>query len=413
MKTILYKGYHSKQAYQAFVEAYDKNDLIIFLPPLLTDYSFTELLPRSKIEMKGELWKNQPDIIEPNGTPHNQAVAGVFSSGTTKSSKLVLYSKTNLISSCQGIFELFDRDLLKNIFCYPQPFHTFGLTLGYAASHILQLPLKFPEGKYSSTSHAQWLEAVDEGSLTLGTPTHFYDLIHELQNTGATTPSYSCIIGGARVKSQLWKDCQSKLLIQQPSIGYGATEASPGITHLPPGALPKEDGEIGQPLSHVQVDILPSGLQFSGPNLCCAIIEEGVLTQPQSLTLPDIIRIRESDYHWIYETRANWFLNRGGEKFSLEKLETEILGATGIETLCCSLPDDRLGEDLGVLIKMKNPDNCDEIKNKILDCLYIKTDRKFNEDKIDFVVDWPRNQNQKIDRLGASKLLFREFTNRR
>ena len=123
MKTILYKGYHSAQAFDEFKNAYQNNNLIIYLPPQLSDYSFVEQLPAGEIQLKGELWGNEVVTISPQGNPMN-GVAGVFSSGTSQTPKLVLYSKKNLESSIKGIYSLFDQSKISNLFCYPQPFHT-------------------------------------------------------------------------------------------------------------------------------------------------------------------------------------------------------------------------------------------------------------------------------------------------
>ena len=205
MKSILYKGYHSQKAFNLFKKSYNEDSLIIFLPPLLTDYSFVSLLPKGSVELQGELWESTPQV--PNARGENYSVppvAGVFSSGTTKESKLILYSKENMTSSVFAIFELFDRERVKNIFCYPQPFHTFGLTLGYAASHLLGLNLQFADGKYSLAHHELWKKFTGPENLTLGTPTHYYDLL-QWQSEQSTQPqtSYSCIIGGAKVKKNL------------------------------------------------------------------------------------------------------------------------------------------------------------------------------------------------------------------
>ncbi len=400
MKIILYKGYHSPLAYQNFVRCYDSNELILFLPPTLTDYSFLEKFPPGESLLIGELWEDSPQLPKRKAKDPVHAIAGVFTSGTTDAARLVLYSKTNLESSCQNIYELFDRERLQSLFCFPQPFHTFGLTLGYAASHILGLHIKFPEGKYSRKAHEDWRAQINDCTLTLGTPTHFYDLIAEQKQRAAIKNSYSCIIGGAKVKKQLWADCQDILNIEFPSIGYGATEASPGLTHLPPGVKPKEDGEIGIPLPHVEIQLSETGLTFSGPNLCCGIFESDELYFPETFELPDIIRVRDDDGHWVYETRANWFLNRGGEKFSLEKLENQIYHETGWEALCCSLPDPRLGEDLGILLlQSSNPSEPDP--HKVLASLKKSTLRNFNPDNIRWVESWPLNENLKRDRLKA------------
>lgn len=406
MKITLYKGYQSKMAYEAFVDHFTNDDLILYLPPQMHDYSFLSVFPDYELNLLGELWNEKPQIPKRQGLKDINAVSGVFSSGSTAEAKLVLYSRENLQSSCEGIYDLFDKDRIQSLFCFPQPFHTFGLTLGYAASVFLNKSLRFSSGAYSTKHLTDWFESVNEGTLTLGTPTHFYDLLKKQSLDEKANPSYSCIIGGARVEKNLWDQCQSQLCIEQPSIGYGATEASPGLTHLPPGVPPKEDGEIGFPLKHVNIELQAAGLTFSGPNLAHAIIEDQKIEFPKNHFLPDVLSIREDDQKWIYVTRSNWFLNRGGEKFSLEKLESEIHRITGIETVCVNLPDPRLGEDLGILIKTKSTDCHDIFKKAVLETLKQTTLRSFNPEKIRFTKNLPLNRNQKTDRIRAKEFFL-------
>ncbi len=407
MKITLYKGYHSQNAYAAFEKSFARDELIVFLPPKLDNYDFVKHLRPGAIELAGELWHGSETLPKPNG-PMINASAGVFSSGTSQNPRLVLYSKNNLQSSIQGIFELFDRDLLSDIFCYPQPFHTFGLTLGYAAATILKLHLTFPEGPYSQSHHQFWLDHVQTKTLTLGTPTHFHDLLGFTKDREAIPNSYSCIIGGAKVQRELWLQCQQDLNINSPSIGYGATEASPGVTHLPPGVLPKEDGEIGIPLPHVEAEITASGLSFSGPNLCTAIVDSSGVVQPTTFELPDLVEVRASDQHWIYKARSNWFLNRGGEKFSLESLESILQESVPVETLCLGVPDPRLGEDLAIFYISSGSEQ-DRIKQQILSCLKEKTNRNFKAEKLFAIDQLPLNSSLKKDRKRAAEMMFRKL----
>ncbi len=406
-KTItLYKGHHSPEALAAFKETYSNNDLILYLPPTLKNYDFVQYLPKAKLQTLGELWTGDEVLANPEG-PAADVVTGVFSSGTSQEPRLVLYSKKNLEASVYGIFELFDRDFLRKIYCYPQPYHTFGVTLGYAAATILNLELITPQGAYSRSHHEQWLQSIDPFTLTLGTPTHFYDLLDFTKALDSIPQSFSCIIGGAKVKAQLWHDCQQVLNISKPSIGYGATEASPGITHLPPGAPPFEDGEIGVPLAHVKTELLEHGLKFSGPNLCKMIIDGEHVIEPSNFVLPDIIEVRQKDQHWIYKTRSHWFLNRGGEKFSLEGLESALQQDIEVEAMCVSVPDERLGEDLGILITNTHHD-LEDLKNNIMQCLKKKTHREFNRNNVVVVDRFPMNENLKKDRLKAQQMIRRQ-----
>lgn len=408
---ILYKGYHSHNAYQAFLDAKSNNDCILFLPPSLDDYSFTQYLPFKEIILKGELWGDTEiptGFSEKNLFP-TSPLCGVFTSGTSDGAKLVLYSQENLDSSILGITKLFDQLPVDQIFCYPQPFHTFGITLGYACAQQKNWKMQFAEGHYSHKHHEMWIETLTAGTLTLGTPTHFYDLIQWVEKNNIQVPeSSACIIGGAKVQKDLWFAIKEKLNIKNPSIGYGATEASPGVTHLPPGLKPKEDGEIGFPLEHVRAQHTPEGLIFSGPNLCLAMLQDGQLLFPKDYLLPDIIDIREEDKVWVYKTRSQWFINRGGEKFSLEKIEQNVMKDTGIDILCFPLKDERLGEELGLVIDSNFVD-FEEKRTQVFLSLKRIFLRDFNFNYSVPVAEIPLNENRKRDRKKALEIFCKNL----
>ncbi len=404
MKTILYKGYHSQRAYDLFCESQEKGDLIIFLPPLLNRFDFAPFLPESEIIIEGDLWDSRPKGLKGQSTQFDyKPISGVFSSGTTKNSRLILYSKENIETSIHGIYSLFDEEHFEYLYCYPQPFHTFGLTLGYSGCHFLNKKIIFPEGKYGKSHHKKWLES-DKNTITLGTPTHFHDLLSYIHSESPIiTPTYSCIIGGAQVPMSLWHEVRNELHIDKPSIGYGASEASPGISHLPPGQAPIEDGEIGEILPYVNINLSDEGIEFSGPNLCSAVIEDEDLHFPKKHLIPDLIEKRESDGKYVYRSRLDWILNRGGEKFPIEKIEKQILEKVGIEILGFCLPDERLGQELGLLIKRRR-EAPQQTFESTYETLKEITGKDFTQLAL-VVDDFPLSSTHKVDRKKA-RILF-------
>jgi acyl-coenzyme A synthetase/AMP-(fatty) acid ligase len=268
-------------------------------------------------------------------------------------------------------------------------------------SLINKVPLIFTEGKYSHLSHVNRVSIKDPGLLTLGTPTHFYDLLNYVKkNNIKMAPSYSCIIGGAPVTVSIWNQIQKELRILNPSIGYGCTEASPGITHHPPGLKPLEDGEIGFPLKSIEPRI-SKGVVIKGPSLCLAIIQDRKIYFPEEFLVSDQIRIR-SDGMWIYEGRLDLMVNRGGQKISLEVIEKILFNELGLEVACSSVDDKRLGKDIGILVKAP-PEK--EIIKKINDKLWEKLGFSISEKKILNVVDFPLNENLKLDRRGVGRFI--------
>jgi acyl-CoA synthetase (AMP-forming)/AMP-acid ligase II len=396
MKIVLWRGYHEAGFAPLVARALEGGCLLIACPPGLADFSFLGQLPAGIVEMEGD-WASQPAPQRTGSAEFPMTVClGVFTSATTESAKLILYTRENVKSCARAIFALFDRTRITNVFCYPQPFHTFGLTLGYAAAHLFSWELTTPAGKYSREHHEAWQRSAGEGLLTLGTPTHFIDLAEHLGKTPKR--SYAAIVGGARVTRDLWLQMRDKLNIEAPSIGYGASEASPGVSHLAPGREPSEDGEVGHPLPHLLVSVDPlTGVTFSGPSLCAAIVHDGILEFPQKFTLPDLMTER-SDGSLVFQGRAQFTLNRGGRKILLEAVERELKQAFGIEALGYCVPDSRLGEELGLLL-LTAPEKID--RGLWLEHLKFKFGMSFTGAELRAVSRFPLSANQKPDRRAA------------
>ncbi len=379
-----YRGYHSPAVRDLIANAWEKNELLILEPPQPVEWNYSCYLPG------GTKAPEYPD------TP----VLGIFSSGTS-GSKLILYSKKNIESSLKAILSLFDTSEIHTIACYPQPYHTFGLILGYCHSLLYGKKLLPLEGEYRREWHAQWLAHPDSKLLTLGTPTHFKDLIAFAENK-KPRETYSSIIGAAKVERALWLSLRDILMIHSPSIGYGATEASPGITHLPPGKEPLEDGEVGEFLPHLKCELLPDeGVQFEGPSVCLAVIHANGIEFPQKILIPDHLE-RRKDQQLVYRGRYELFINRGGEKFYSEQIESFIREKAGVEVICVSVPDPRLGEEIGLLAKGEiSPEPIYQLLND-------RWGREFNRNWMT-VNDFPLNGSFKVDRPECQRICQRRM----
>ena len=220
------------------------------------------------------------------------------------------------------------------------------------------------------------------------------------------TPSYTCILGGAKVSVPLWHAVRDSLGVESPSIGYGATEASPGVTHLRPGLAPHEEGEIGHPLPGVSLRLFPGkGLEFTGPGVCLAILQAGRIKFPEKILLCDEVRARE-DGVLIYEGRCDLTLNRGGQKFSLERIEEAIRGEMQLEAICVPVPDERLGEELGILVhSLERGESPQERRSKVYSLLERRFGQSFDPRRFLEVADVPLNGSAKVDRKRVAQLL--------
>ena len=357
-------------------------------PPLLKDFSFRETLERT-------------DFPEP-------PVLGIFTSGTSAPApRLVLYSRANLEASLSAILSVFDESRIDAIFGYPQPFHTFGLTLAYLHALVRGKKLIAPAGRYAASFHDAWWEAsrAHPGLLTLGTPTHFQDLRRYARETrGGERPAttYSAIVGGAPCTRALWNALRSELGIAEPSIGYGCTEAAPGLTHLPPGVEPEFDGEVGNVLPEVLLALKPgTGLTFDGPNRCLAILSAD--SNGAHVEFPKEVHVKDH-LEWTRDGRLRFLgrydlqMNRGGVKFSLERIEAFVRTYSGQEVLAIAVPDERLGEDLGLLVQGPLSSGW---KSALATALHAEFGAHFNAERFRTIPNLPLNASAKLDRHAA------------
>ncbi len=418
----LYRGYHSHALFELLQSAWEKNQLVILLPPQVSDFAFIQSL-KHQVEAVipvGEWPTTLKDslntIINPEqavnagqATVLARAVLGVFTSGTTTGiPRLIFYSKENVLSSLNSIRKLFDNTRLKNIYVYPQPTHCFGLVLGYMQAIIFNLKIHFHEGPYSKAAHEKWLHVVDENTLSLGAPVHFLDLIDFSVGKRNFKKSYSAIVGGALVTKKLWLQLKTDLLIDEPSVGYGGTEASPGVTHLPPGVEPEVDGDIGYTLDCVKLTATSEHVKFSGPNACLAILENGKMYETKEIILNDLLIFKvDSTGHQRAQfiCRSDLLVNRGGQKISLEAVAVSITNHFNCKCMAISFYDSRLQEDIALVIEPKIYD--EEIDVAKLQQQVLKT-CGFKIPTANIILETiPLNANNKYDRIEALKLFLR------
>ena len=406
---LLWKGFHGDLPLsQSIGRALEGEFLLILCPTILPDFDFLDALPSGPIRCIGEGWEEgMQEALAARARARSSFDAfpappclGLFTSGSTGRPRLILYSRENLLSSLEAVYSLFDHKKIDSIFVYPQPFHIFGLALGYIAAQIYGWRLITVPGKYSQNFHRAWLNARSPGLLTLATPTHMADLLGIVRAEKIPPqPTYSAILGGASVERKLWLALRDELGIEAPSIGYGASEASPGVTHLAPGIEPRKDGEIGKPLPHLVVGLEKgAGIRIQGPSLCLAIVENGRAEFPNSYLIPDLVS-DAGDGTFIFTGRANLILNRGGVKQSLEEIETALLNNFSARSICVALEHPRLGEELGIVL-----DNPDLTREQVRAFLRTKFGSSFEDLTILKLPSLPLNASLKLDRVAALSL---------
>lgn len=380
----LARGTHSAELYELVKKSWQEDTPLILCPPQLS-----QLPDLTKIDV--------PDKM----------ILGVFTSGTsTGQPRLVLYSKKNIISSLEAIRKLFQVDRIDHIFCYPQPTHVFGLVLGYLQSIVYNLPISFSPGSYSHRAHELWNAKLTPGTLTLGTPVHFFDLMRFNQKHQIKPRmSYSSIAGGAPVTVKLWNDMKTTLNIESPSIGYGASEASPGICHLPPGVEPEFNGDVGQALDGVRINNITSqGFYFKGDNVCLGIVDNDRYLADEWILIKD--QIEKLDRYCVFG-RSDLAINRGGLKYHPEILEATLM-AEGVKALVMPLYDERLGQEVALLVETNAPGKEVALRAQIKEAMLNHHELKLKDQLIVFGLI-PLNANLKINRKEALKRVIKSI----
>lgn len=433
-KLILWRGHHSQKLFQWIDQAWKGQAQLVIVPPLLNDFSFLKLW-NGPLQLEGHWSDLQIQTLSNNRTSDKEgdltSVAsnwptdtcmGLFTSGTLSGKpRMVLFTKENLTVSLESIRKLYNVNRIKQIFCYPQPTHVFGFVLGYLQSYLYNVSLIAHEDHYSRESHKLWLQTVHPDTLTLGTPAHLSDLLSIVssfndsslkQNESFTfSPSYSCILGGAPVNRILWKRVQNELQIEAPSIGYGATEASLGISHLPPGVEPPCDSVIGSILPHVEIQEVSSlGYSFSGPNVAKSILDDNQFIFPKNIFIKDVLSLTQQENpkhapYYIFEGRADLIINRGGLKISPELVESLIESEFGTPAIVVGYPNDRLGHDMALLFQPSS--TIENLKTKIH--TYLSQNLGFKPSTHLMIEgEIPKTNHGKKDRSSTLKIIIRQ-----
>jgi long-chain acyl-CoA synthetase len=152
--------------------------------------------------------------------------------------------------------------------------------------------------------------------------------------------------------------------------GYGLTESSP-VTHANPLYGLRKVGSIGVPFPSVDAKVvevregqiieLPLGeegeLAVKGPNIMMAYWHRNLETAQTLidgwLLTGDIAKQDEDGYFYIVDRKKDMVL-RGGENIYCAEVESSIYRHNSVAECCVfGVPDDRLGEEVGVAVVAK------------------------------------------------------------
>ncbi|MFT5977561.1 MAG: long-chain acyl-CoA synthetase [Candidatus Azotimanducaceae bacterium] len=253
----------------------------------------------------------------------------------------------------------------QNVFMAPTPlFHV-------TANNCLLHPATISGSKIVLTykwDAARALELIEREGVTnfSGVPTMTREmLMHPDWQTRDTSTLVGLGGGGAPLQPDLVEKIDKSQSGTSPSTGYGLTETH-GIVTANSGALyvakPASCGRIVPTLDGKLIDEAGNDVANSGVGELCvrgAVVIKGYLNREESTAeaiqdgwfrTGDIATIDEDGYVFIVD-RAKDMVLRGGENIYCSEVETAIYQHEAVaEAAVFGVPDDRLGEIVGVAI---------------------------------------------------------------
>jgi O-succinylbenzoic acid--CoA ligase len=187
------------------------------------------------------------------------------------------------------------------------------------------------------------------------------------------------LLGGAEIPNSLEK--KLKLLPNQLVATYGMTET---ITHIAVRKL-NEKNETRD------FFVLP-GFETSIDERGCLVVNAAHF--PGEIITNDMVELQYGKFRWL--GRFDNVINSGGLKFFPEELENQIFGLIPYPFIISSLPDEKLGQKMVLVLQAHGIDGqaCTQIIDVVNSIL--KGPKKMHELRI--LGDFPKTETGKINR---------------
>ncbi len=242
-------------------------------------------LPYPRIEIFGDC---VPGSVREESLQFDSAAAavGIFTSGSTGTPKAVIHSWASLCSSAQATVDFYPVKACDSWLLSLDLAHIGGLQIAMRCLLAGAICLHFAEPKnllpillrYSP----QFVSLV---------PTQLYRMLDQPEVLARLRACKAIVLGGAAASWNLLRLAQDAKL--PVSVSYGSSETAAQCTALLPFVYPEHPGDVGEVLSHWDMQHHGEELRLRGPAAMLGIYSQGQFTSGKDqegwLTLPDRI----------------------------------------------------------------------------------------------------------------------------
>ncbi|KAL4715522.1 hypothetical protein ACJJTC_009148 [Scirpophaga incertulas] len=294
-----------------------------------------------------------------------------FTSGSTANPKAVLDSNLSLVNNTYFIGKRngFDNTH-QNVAVQSPLFHSLGCLGTLLAGFRHGATITLTSATYNVKSNVDSLYS-EKCTVITGTPTMFIDILLQIKkNDKPPQELRTAMAAGAPCSPQLIRNMQKYLNVQHLRVLYGLSESTACIFQ----SLPEDDVEtvadtVGYIQDHLEVKVIdaqgsvvPYGtrgeLLSRGYNTMISywndpVKTKEVLTEDGWLKTGDEFKISKDGYGRIVG-RIKDIIIKGGENIAPKEIE-DLLNTHPeiIESQVVGVPDDRLGEELCAVVRVK------------------------------------------------------------
>ena len=334
-----------------------------------------------------------------------------YTSGTTGFPKGVMLTHYNVVNNGKAIGDCMDLSTADRMMIQVPMFHCFGMVLAMTASMthgatILPLP-------YFSPKPA--LACINNERITAfhGVPTMFIAML-EHEDFPKTDFSYmrTGIMAGSPCPIAVMQDVVSKMHMDQITIVYGQTEASPGCTmSSTDDSLEVRVNTVGRPLPEIECKIVdPETGEDLPDNVDGEFVARGYNIMKGYYKMPgataaaidkdgwlhtgDLAR-RDENGNFKITGRIKDMIIRGGENIYPKEIEDFIYTHPKVRDVqVIGVPDEQYGEEIMACVILKEGETMteQEMKQYVLDHMAKHKVPRY----VDFVDAFPMNAAGKI-----------------